>query len=48
MGGVPFSCQDHCSASTSILIVFTLSHFPILAHFIHINGDWANISDLKV
>ena len=48
MGGGHFSCRYHCSASISILIVFTVSNFPILAHFIHINGDWPNISDLKV
>ena len=48
MGGVPFSCRYHCSTSTSILIAFTVSNFPILAHFIHINGDQPNISDLKV
>ena len=48
MGGGHFSCRYHCSTSISILIVFTVSNFPILAHFIHINGDWPNISDLKV
>ena len=48
MGGGHFSCRYHCSASISILIVFTVSNFPILAHFIHINGNWPNISDLKV
>ena len=39
MGGGPFSCLYHCSASTSIVIVFIVLHFLILAHFIHINGD---------
>ena len=48
MGGGHFSCKYHSNSSISILIVFTLSIFPILAHFIHINGDWPNISDLKV
>ena len=48
MGGGHFSCKYHCSTSRSILIVFTVSNFPILAHFIHINGDKPNISDLKV
>ena len=48
MGGGHFSCRYHCNSSISILIVFTVSNFPILAHFIHINGDWPNIYDLKV
>ena len=48
MGGVPFSSKYHCSASTSLSIVFTVSCFLILAHFIHINGDQPNISDLNV
>ena len=48
MGGVPFSSKYHCSASTSLSIVLTVSCFLFLAHFIHINGDQPNISDLKV
>ena len=48
MGGVPFSSKYHCSASTFHSIVFTVSCFLFLAHFIHINGDYPNISDLKV
>ena len=39
MGGGPFSCLYHCSAYTSLLIVFIVFNFLILAHFIHINGD---------
>ena len=39
MGGGPFSCLYHCSASTSLLIVFIVLTFHILAHFIHFNGD---------
>ena len=48
MGGVPFLFKYHCSSSTSLSIVFKVSFFLNLAHFIHINGDQPNISDLKV
>ena len=39
MGGRPFSYLYHCSASTSLVIVFIVFPFDILAHFIHFNGD---------
>ena len=49
MGGGPFSYLYHCSASTSLVIVFIVFPFDILAHFIHFKWRLAKIlSDLKV
>ena len=48
MGGVPYSWPHHCNASISLFIFSIVINFLILAHFIHFNGDWPNVSDLKV
>ena len=39
MGGVPYSCIYHWSASISLFIYSIVLNFLILAHFIPFNGD---------